>query len=713
MLSPMIAFPKAFLSHSSHDKAMVEPIAAILGRARVVYDLHSFEPGEDFRDAIRSGLDESKVFVFIVSRSALDSVWCRFEVDEAELRLIQGTLHSALVVIIDDDVQIHDLPEWMRRIKAVRAPTSRQAARMIESRIDAILPEDLKRPFVNRIRDIERGQRKLMLDEPPPRILVVSGLEGVGRRSYIRRLVLDVLKLEMSPTFVIEPSHTLEDLYVVAGEEALPPISREELAAELAAFRLLDDQAQADETAGRILLLSEARQMCCLLDRGGMLNSRGVYHPHFRLLIEAFLESGGRDTYLAIAHNRAPDLSSPFNPPAFERRLRPLEPVDAQVLLSQLLRDAGVDRSKDSLQSVAEATGGYPPAVYFAASQIENYGLHIVANDHSMLTNFHVGNFRGFLEQLDLSEDEAIVLEYLGSQTALPARAIAIATDIPPDAIGLTISKLIDRNLVESIDDEYTITAPIRTAVVRGFERLDNDWYQGAFKRFEETYWADDNVAPPISVVDATLRTALRIGRHGIDNYGDIVRPSLLVRGAEEMYHNRQYDLALEYAERAEVMGARSAPLDEVVIKSLAQLSRIGEARSRLREYQSRDDRRYWYLRGFVARKDGNFEEACEVFQTGYSKGDRSISLLRDYADSLYRLNQTDAALRMAETALERRRANEFVLDLIARIKIDHGTDEEALAALDALEEVAYAARSYTCDGRCTCYGEGTRASLR
>ena len=43
---------KAFLCHSSRDKEFVRVTARHLGRAKVVYDEMTFEPGQDFRDQI-------------------------------------------------------------------------------------------------------------------------------------------------------------------------------------------------------------------------------------------------------------------------------------------------------------------------------------------------------------------------------------------------------------------------------------------------------------------------------------------------------------------------------------------------------------------------------------------------------------------------------------------------------------------------------------
>src|SRR5688572_21732348 len=113
---------KAFLCHSSSDKEYVRTIARRLTRARIVFDEMHFLPGEDFRSAIARGLDASSLFVFIVSRDALKSVWCQHEVDEARQRHIKQTLAGALVIIIDPTISFNELPPWLTKGKAILQP---------------------------------------------------------------------------------------------------------------------------------------------------------------------------------------------------------------------------------------------------------------------------------------------------------------------------------------------------------------------------------------------------------------------------------------------------------------------------------------------------------------------------------------------------------------------------------------------------------------
>ena len=293
-----------------------------------------------------------------------------------------------------------------------------------------------------------------------------------------------------------------------------------------------------------------------------------------------------------------------------------------------------------------------------------------------------------FLRILKLSATEREVLAYLSSETRLSVEGVSTATGRPLETIATAMASLLDLNLLEHHDNEYAVSGPIQLAVRRSERSLSRQWYERAFARFEVEFWSNEHSFPPISVVDATLRAGLRVGLRRSEGYGALVRPSQLVNAADELYHRKEYGRALDYVERAKRMGLPTAQMDEIRVKSLAQLRRFGDARAALRDYRQHGERRRHYLEGFVARKGGDHSVACSHFQRGYAKGDRSPSLLRDYADSLLRIGAVEDAATMAKTALERAPGNVYILDLISRIEITIGTHEDVEAALDALEAV-------------------------
>jgi TIR domain len=93
---------RAFLSHSSADKRFVEAVARELGRQFCAFDQHEFDSGEDFRNAIRKALDSSDLFILFASKTSRERKWVEFELDEAELRKIRGSIKRILVLLRAD-----------------------------------------------------------------------------------------------------------------------------------------------------------------------------------------------------------------------------------------------------------------------------------------------------------------------------------------------------------------------------------------------------------------------------------------------------------------------------------------------------------------------------------------------------------------------------------------------------------------------------------
>jgi tetratricopeptide (TPR) repeat protein len=678
---------KAFLSHSSEDAEYVTAVAQRLGRPKVQIDRWSFQPGEDFREEIRRALDNSDLFVFFVSESSLRSSWCLFELDEAELRSVRRTLRRSIAILIDD-VDLAEVPEWLRRAKVVRHTSPQRSARALEGLL--LGPTGEAHPFIGRSSEIGRSLRKLTAAEPLPRILLASGLEGVGRRSFLRRLVADGLDLDLAPQLNLSQTATIEDLYIEALDAAVL-LTREEAEEQLRVFRGLSVEDQAEETAAQLILLAEQGAAPCIVDRGAMFDNTSAYTEVYRLLFERFLQAP--DTYLCLVHHRSPRTRGlRYDSSILGQRLDPLPLPDSQTLISRLLREVNVRASREEAEILAEQTAGYPPAAYYLALQVEDYGLDVVVNNANRLREFHSGRFARFIEGLHLDEREQEILSYLAHEISLPLRGIAAATGNSLEETAEAIEQLVDLNLIQVAEREYVVAAPIQATVLRGHGvTLNRGWYEQAFSRLEGEYWSDEKSLPPLSVVDATLRAGLRINKRADDGgYGSLVRPSLLINAAQERYHQRSYEDALSYIERAERMGGRSPILLEVKVKSLAQLRRFGDARKALSSYREFGERRQWYLDGFIERRAGRHDRACDKFQKGYAQGDRSLPLLRDYADSLLRCGAGKQALKMGTEAREREPRDPFVLDLFARIAISVGTEteaEEALAALEAIDQ--------------------------
>ena len=70
-----------FLSHSSHDKAIVRPLAERLRQdgLRVWFDEWELRPGDSIPSKIEAGLEQSRVLVLCMSAQAFGSDWAQLE----------------------------------------------------------------------------------------------------------------------------------------------------------------------------------------------------------------------------------------------------------------------------------------------------------------------------------------------------------------------------------------------------------------------------------------------------------------------------------------------------------------------------------------------------------------------------------------------------------------------------------------------------------
>jgi tetratricopeptide (TPR) repeat protein len=682
--------PKSFLCHSSADKDFVGVVARQLGRAKVHYDEFVFEPGADFRDEIRRHLHTSSVFTFFVSRESLASVWCRFELDSAELRRMQGGIKGQLALIIDPSVSFSDLPPWMQGARAIALPSPRRATREVEHALLAQLGTDLKKPFIGRQADLAAFARGLVpYGDPGPHILIASGLEGVGRRSLLERGVSDNLGLRWGPTFAMTHTSDMTDMYLWLVDETGSLDSRRHLVEEAHAFRQLEQEFRTKELLARLLALCEEQTVPCIIDEGGLLHSNGTYIDDFSAVLTAFI-AGAEDRYLSILHRRRPYLTQSLSSAALLTRVDALAADDMRLLLSALLRREGQTVSEEQSKELVEYLDGYPPAAYFVVSLIKEYGPDALLADKRALEDFKARRFERFLQELELSEGSWLLLRYLAAEPPLPLAAVAVALDIPVEDVGASLQALIDLSLVARAASNYTVAGPIRTSVSRLGGLIPREDYKHIAARLREAYWVDDKV-PTLEVIDATLRATAFAGEVKDAIFDEVAgaRVSTVQKIADTSYHNKDFEAALDYARRAQRLDPTRRGLSETIFKALVRLEKWEEAAAELEAIRTSGNPRYHFLNGFGLRRRGEIAPAAAAFSAALDAGDTSLSTHRELAFCYYALSNYDSANRECAISLQRDATNLYILDLACLVHLarrDFVAADESLRRLETVD---------------------------
>jgi len=675
---------KVFICHSSKDKDYARFVAKKLRRANVIFDEFSFKAGQDFREEIIKHLDESTLFVFLASRESIQSTWCKYEIDQAHLKKMEGGISGQLAIIIDPTVSFSDLPKWMRNAKALVQTRPSQAVRDIQQSLFAVLLPGVSKPFLGR--QTLQTQFADALATEAPHLFVINGLEGIGRRSYLERASLDSLDIHLGPYILVDETNAIEDIYLQVLEETADIGTRKDLVAEMEQFSKLNVKEQIQEVAGKLHILCADRNLPCFIDHGGILEDFGEYKDTFAELIDGFIAED-EDHYLAFIHRRKPVLHDlPHARSILSQTVPPLSLNDTKLLLGQLFKRKGITTTKTIIDEMAPIIGGYPPAAYFTTAYSKEYGLDTVLADKSILTDFKARNFSRYLADLNLSDVAWLILQYLCSEVAVPLSALAIVVGREMEETASIVRNLIDQSLLLVFGDSYALSPPIRDAVERIKGHLSSKQYNQIADGLTKTFWANEDVAPSLYVIDATLHAVARSDNQSLAKYTDLVRPSTIHRLANECYRSRQWEQALEYAMRVERMDPRRRDAWAIHFKALVQLERWDEAKTVLSNIEAKRDRIAYYLKGFMLRRQSKHKDACNAFKSALRSGDKANSVYRDYADSLYRLGEFEEAEKMVKIVLGRDPENVFILDLLARVYLYCGQQHEAEEIIRSLE---------------------------
>lgn len=692
MTAVSTSVPTAFLSHASADKAFVDVVAQQLGRQRVQYDKWVFEGGVGFLEAIRSTVARSSLFVLFASRQSLESLWVKFELAEAEEALRSEALKGALVVIIDPVIRHTDLPKWMQRALVEIASNPKATARLIQHHLDRARGLDPNSLFIGRDAVLAEISEKLIPapEADPPRLLVLGGLSGIGRRTVLSRALRDFLSLRNGPAIHLKPTDGLDALHIKLLDELGSLDTREDLAAAIDSFQRATPTERA-ATISRLLASAAVGNVApIIVDDGALIDSSGHYTQEAAAVLQevrAFPEC-----FLAIIHTKRPEddarlksLNGVF------ARVPPLDLSATRLLLTQLLRRHGVTATTNQIAELAPYLDGYPPAINLAASLAKQYGLSVILADKSGLVNFKIRTFAGVLEGLGLSSRQWAILRVLAAGVALSMSTLTSITSCSEEELAKELRDLIDLNLVLVWDDFYTIASPVRTAVQAIAGALVAKDFTFLAKTLKAQFWDGNERLPPIDIIEATIHAVMRSDSPDLSEFRGLVLPSVLYRVAKELYDRGGVD-AWERAQPYinELLRLDPAHRLGLVLKAKThvRLSQWNSATETIAEVQQRGMAEHDYLMGFMFWKSREYVKAISRFRAALNAGQESLEIYHGLASCLMRINEFKQAETVIKKALRGRRPNSLLLDLAAQIAIIQQQFEEAEDYIDQLQRV-------------------------
>lgn len=350
---------RAFLSHSSRDAEFVHAVTAELGRQYTWLDRQQFGTGDEFLEGMERGLHDSGVFVLFASRAALESVFVAFEVAEARHQAIQRSLDRVLIFLMEPDLSHRDLPAWLRRVQASHANAPKPVARTIRQALDDLARSRQKALFVGRSREIGTLEGHLFPTDgsPAPRIMVLAGLPGVGRRTLLERVARDHWSLKRLVQIRVEAADTIADIATKLADlyEAYNTVEGlRRLAAEI--------NREGEDTLRRRIeeYLTTAiglQELPAFVDAGGLLGNEGEPSDLLALLLD--LTRARVDLYVAFVSSRRPQLDRlASGTPTALSNVHSLSTTETKQLVSALGSREQLVLGPEIVNTLAEAAAG-------------------------------------------------------------------------------------------------------------------------------------------------------------------------------------------------------------------------------------------------------------------------------------------------------------------------------------------------------------------
>lgn len=676
---------KAFLSHSSQDKEFVRAVAKELGRQYCVFDEQSFENGEEFKSSIEKRLDDSSVFVLFASKKALESVWVKFEMDEAWFRKLHNNLSKSLVYLIESSVSFDNIPEWLKRGLIQSENVPKRLARDIKHQLDELQRNRQNPYFVGRSKEVNELEQILTpIDASiPPHFVFITGLPGIGRRSLIRKVSPSILNLRKQVELRIGEGDSVNDICITIADHSEPYSTQEGLKRIVEKIQKLTDEEAIQRIIENLRALVAGGELPIFLDEGGLLDEEGYIRKPIELILRSIIPN---DTlYIFFVSHRRPQQSFDFQIPVIQVGHLGEEGTKRLILL--LAKQDELEISLSETSDLANFIAGYPPAAYYAIQQAKDYGIELVIGEKAHLVGFRTSVFLKHLSKISLSETETQILQLLALYSPLPLPVISQVLSQTIESMHKDLVRLIDLALLITTQNGfYRIADPIADASVKTFGYPSDETNKLLARSLYSFLQKSEFENARLELSRVMFRVALLANDREVAQSATHLANDL-IRLTETYYHKRDYNEAekcglLAIDQRPDNASARS-----YLIRALIQQEKWKEAELQLGELQKYTPiREIYYLWGFLERKQGRLSTAIEYYKKALNAGRKGAAVNRELALCYYSNDNLDMASKYISEALKAHGDNPYVVDLWIQIAIKQGKESEARDALSRLK---------------------------
>ncbi len=693
---------KAFLSHSSANKDLVEKIAASLGTNKCHYDRFTFEVGNKTLDEILHALDSTDIFVLFLSNEALESPWVKKEITQANINLNNGIISKVFPVIIDPSINYKDerIPSWIRKPynlqhldnEVLILKKIRQLIRLAEFKQHKHL-EELNDLFVGRNDLMQEFETKFITidDCTPTCVIAYNYIQGTGRRTFMKNALkkVNIVGNYFDPLIIpIEAKESIEDF--IYKLNLIDPKKRV-LEQDFSELSIGEKLQLAREV---VLKFSENNEILFIEDHGSIILPNNSIADWFEELID-FEEFKNKVCFCIISKFRPSVFALSKNSNIVGFRVDELSRPDTQNLFLRYLKIMRIDISKEDKEYFINHLSGIPAQTIYAAN--------LIASSSAIHAKSLIKDIESYNDQIALS-----ILDYFGKDDhTLQVLIVLSKVEIISYEF---ITKLFtnEEELTRSLQSLFDLST--FNFMFSGYEYLKlntaiSDYIKRARISLNPEYSEKFNQLILDSLTDVDLDEKLEDDyseflfalQNRLVNGKEIPKkffiPSYVLKTIVQKYYDTDYDVVIKLCEK--LLENPSNYDSQIIRETKYWLCQAYAKKSNEKFFQEvkffkqahkKDNKDYYFLLGFYHRCDRNYDKATEYYQEVLSIDDSHSRAKRELVIVYTAQGEFPKALGLARDNYDRFPSNVYHAQayFTCLIKKNGLTDEES----DEIEEI-------------------------
>ncbi|SCM73573.1 toll/interleukin-1 receptor domain-containing protein [Desulfovibrio sp. 86] len=670
---------KAFLSHHSADKDIVRPIADNLTRLQCYFDEQSFESGVTFDESIQAGLSDSLIFVLIIGKETLGREYVKKEISLAKELYQKSLLRTVLTFIISDDVDLTQIPTWMKKIKYEISTDVSYITRSIQSKIDSI-STSANSAIIGRDADSSDFEALTLDKNKKNNVYFFSGLSGIGRKTFSKHILKTKLSLPIALIVDIKPGDgPLEVAFNIRDKYDIESKEDEKLLYIAMCSKNMDEKN--DFLIAVIKSAVSRREAIILDDQGGLFKIDGTTNEDIiKVLNKVSLE---KNLPVFVVTKRTPSIDLRFK----HLHLRALTQIASKILLTQLTQKA--ESSAEDLDTIVNVCNGYPPSIQYSAELIERYGVDKALIEKIKKSSFSI--FADYLNDLQITDEAKQLLVLLIRYSPLSIAMISEYMRSEAGKVFDIVSNLIDNSILEVVHGNfYEISKPIEYNVTKLLEGEINTLDHARMAAVLQGVLERCGNQIKLRLLFERLLTRSKLFSNVKYNKADMFSfTSDILRMAQDEYNDKEYKKAIEYSEIVINEDANSSEAFEIIIKSHIHDDNFKTAEEYIERYKKFGrPQSIHFLEGFLSRYDNKIDLAIKSYNFALENGYRGASIHRELAQCYILLPNDNLALKHAQIAYEMNDNNIFILDIYANALSRTGQQDAARGVIEKMLKI-------------------------